>query len=145
MLNPVLQMLGAMSNFILTLIKKTCCCLNAIQWVWELEKRQVSCSRVLVSVEIGQCFLSFRLYGNTLKICHPKHPQNIFMLPKWGQRLKAFKKWHYQKKHVHKALDTSRAHTVGSDLDHSMLFQKSWQQQLSWRQIKRNCALPNVF
>ena len=26
-----------------------------------------------------------------------------------------------------------------------MSFKKSWQQQLSWRQIKTNCAVPNVF
>ena len=34
---------------------------------------------------------------------------------------------------------------IWADLDYSISFQKSWQQQLSWRQIKRNCAVPTVF
>ena len=34
---------------------------------------------------------------------------------------------------------------IRADLDHSISFQKSWQEQLSWRQIKRNWAVPNVF
>ena len=58
-----------------------------------------------------------RLYGNDLKICLQKETlaQSFWIA------------------------------LTCADLDCSISFQKNWQQQLSWRQIKTNCAVPNVF
>ena len=70
-----------------------------------------------------------------------KHPQTIFVFFKWGQSLQ---KVTLQKKSLSQSFEI-QVELIGSDLDFFMSFQKSWQQQLSWRQIKRKCAVPNVF
>ena len=81
-------------------------------------------------------------FGNMLKICYQKNipkPSLCFL-----SGAKASKKRHYQKKSLSQSFEI-QVELIGSDLDFFMSFQKSWQQQLSWREIKRKCAVPNVF
>ena len=106
----------------LTFIRKiTICCLNAsIDAIrWEVAKNKCH----LCGLSGNQAMRSFL---EALWKHSGNHPQTIFVLFKWGQLTQSF--WIV---------------LIWADLDYSISFQKNWQKQLSWRQIKRNCAVPD--